>query len=578
MIQGITAAGLASIFPAMSSTGSCTLPDFESALFAMLGVTAEPESPPTTPNPQPAQATKAAGKTAAPDPPAKSNGKRPADEKKPTADQETASVAVIVPLPIATPLPQVDGTRPKAQSTSAQTKPPDGARAQAAFTPSVSAASALSSAIAVEAASWPSVAPAPQLDVAVAKPDGNDSADSETKQTSAPVTELDKAPASAKPQANENIPHAAVATPHQQPATGQDPSAPATDQKLEKILDPVKAQFAQITALDPNTVAKAAADPSVEAPSLQAASSNPNASPVPVPQPAAQPQASAAPAQPVAINSPVVPVNLPARSGFEQAAGGKSGHNSSAGKFHPPAANPSSPDRPSKGKTSDAATPAETKPDAPNNDAVKAIDPAAASDPASPKAQPEVNVSDPLPPQAPRAEAMAQADGGDPSPKADASSTPAQNAPASSVPLPPEKPAEPLFSSAQLIEKVSQSELRLGMRTGEFGNIEIRTTFDHQQLRAEISSERGELGQALSAELPGFEQRLRERDVPLSTVVVHQASAGASGGFDRAPRQQQQPQQSVTPTNGSEAADAKPAATGTQPENWQPEGILDICI
>jgi len=113
------------------------------------------------------------------------------------------------------------------------------------------------------------------------------------------------------------------------------------------------------------------------------------------------------------------------------------------------------------------------------------------------------------------------------------------------------------------------------MRTGEFGNVEIRTTFDHQQLRAEISSERGELGQALSAELPGFEQRLREHDVPLSTVVVHQANPGANGGFDRPPRQQQP---GPAPLHVNEVSGATLAAAVPQPEASEPEGILDVRI
>jgi hypothetical protein len=72
------------------------------------------------------------------------------------------------------------------------------------------------------------------------------------------------------------------------------------------------------------------------------------------------------------------------------------------------------------------------------------------------------------------------------------------------------------------------------------GNVEIRTSFDQQQVRAEISSERGELGRALSTELPGFEQRMREHDMPFSSVVVHDAgAAGLGSGLQRDPRRQQ---------------------------------------
>ena len=174
-----------------------------------------------------------------------------------------------------------------------------------------------------------------------------------------------------------------------------------------------------------------------------------------------------------------------------------------------------------------------------------------------------------------RPDVMARTDMSAPSPKSDApAQAPRDNAPAAGAPLPAERPAESVFHSAQLLEKVSQSELRLGMRTGEFGNVEIRTSFEHQQVKAEISSERGDLGRALSTELPRLEQRMREQNVPFSSVVVHDAHARAGNGPDRGPRQQQAgpAQESSVPTSGAKAP--APAL----PEAWETEGILDIRI
>jgi len=293
--------------------------------------------------------------------------------------------------------------------------------------------------------------------------------------------------------------------------------------------------------------------------------------------PPAQLQTPDTPAQPASFNSPVILMDSLGQASFDRAVRETSSQKLPAAKFRSPGASPSSGDHHG-GKERGARTtsPAESKPDAPSSDAVKAIDQAGATGTPSAKAPPEASGADALPPQAPRPEVVSRSETSNPSPKTDASSPPpAHNAAASSSPLPAERLPVPLFSSAQLIEKVSQSELRLGMRTGEFGNVEIRTTFDHQQVKAEISSERGELGRALSAELPGFEQRLREQDVPLSTVVVHDANASASGGFDRPPRQQQPV---PAPLNVGEASGGKLAAAAAQPEAWEPEGILDVRI
>jgi len=594
LIQGITSAGLASIFPAVSSPGNSALPDFESALFALLGAAVAPGVPATASNPELVAPAKTAAKTTASDPPPQNTAqKRPADENKPAFDQGIVPAAVLVPLPIPMPLPvQVDGAAPGAkllaQPMSQQPDAPDSTIAQTAPSPPVratSAASLPSSADPAVAAIQPSVVQALQQPAAGVKinassvdlPHLDNSAKDETAQTPAPTIELDRTRASAKAEVAqstaseqrisiESKPDVRGAIPGVQPASSQVAVPNSIQPGSAQAQPPTPDGPAQPTAQTP-----VATEPDKTLESVKAEVGR-----LTVPQPGyaqAQPQTPDTPAQPASFNPPVILVNPLGKSGFDQTAGGKSGHNPPAGK---PSVGSSSTDRPGKERSTRAASPGQPKPDAPTGDAVKAIDQAGATDPLSAKAQPDASVADALPPQAPRAEVVPQSDASDPSPKTDASSPPAAHtAAANSSPLPAEKAPLPLFSSAQLIEKVSQSELRLGMRTGEFGNVEIRTTFDHQQLRAEISSERGELGQALSAELPGFEQRLREHDVPLSTVVVHQANPGASGGFDRPPRQQQP---GPAPLHVNEVSGATLAAAVPQPEASEPEGILDVRI
>jgi len=84
------------------------------------------------------------------------------------------------------------------------------------------------------------------------------------------------------------------------------------------------------------------------------------------------------------------------------------------------------------------------------------------------------------------------------------------------------------FHAARLVERLGQSELRLGVHAGELGKVDIRTSLGRTQFTAEISVERGELGRALTAELPSLHTRLAEQHLPAANITVQDYSAGAS--------------------------------------------------
>jgi hypothetical protein len=101
-------------------------------------------------------------------------------------------------------------------------------------------------------------------------------------------------------------------------------------------------------------------------------------------------------------------------------------------------------------------------------------------------------------------------------------------------------PATVALHSAKLLDSLGRSELRVGMKMGDLGNVEIRTQLHHDQVRAEISVERGDLGHTLAAELPALQQKLRDHDVPIASIVVNHQAAAGSGSFERGSQQQQQ--------------------------------------
>ncbi len=63
-------------------------------------------------------------------------------------------------------------------------------------------------------------------------------------------------------------------------------------------------------------------------------------------------------------------------------------------------------------------------------------------------------------------------------------------------------------NSAQLLQSVHQSEMKLGMHSVEFGNISINTSLNHQAISAQISTEHPELSRALAMHLSAIEEKL----------------------------------------------------------------------
>jgi len=122
----------------------------------------------------------------------------------------------------------------------------------------------------------------------------------------------------------------------------------------------------------------------------------------------------------------------------------------------------------------------------------------------------------------------------------------------------PETPSVSPLQVARLVEHAGQSELRVGIQAGELGTVSIRTSMSHSQLSAEISVDRGELGRALTAELPNLHDRLAEQRVLVSNIVLHDySSQNGSGGFQQGSRHNTYGQ-SINKMNPDEAESLTP--------------------
>jgi hypothetical protein len=93
----------------------------------------------------------------------------------------------------------------------------------------------------------------------------------------------------------------------------------------------------------------------------------------------------------------------------------------------------------------------------------------------------------------------------------------------------------PVINTARLIQSMGQSEMRVGMRSNEFGNISISTSTTRDLISAQISVDHGELAKAIAASLPEMQARLggnQAIDVRLDMNGTGMGQgAGTSGGM-----------------------------------------------
>ena len=120
------------------------------------------------------------------------------------------------------------------------------------------------------------------------------------------------------------------------------------------------------------------------------------------------------------------------------------------------------------------------------------------------------------------------------------------------------------ISTAQLIQSMSESEMRVGMHSAEFGDISIRTSVSQQQLTAQISVDHGELGSAISAHLPSLQSKLGSDFGLHASIEVNQFGGAATGGNGQSSQQNHKMTSQSAPLDSSpmQASDDRIALPG----------------
>ncbi|MBZ5679104.1 MAG: hypothetical protein LAO24_03245 [Acidobacteriia bacterium] len=87
---------------------------------------------------------------------------------------------------------------------------------------------------------------------------------------------------------------------------------------------------------------------------------------------------------------------------------------------------------------------------------------------------------------------------------------------------------------AQMLSKAAHSEMRIGLNTSAFGNVEVHTTVHANDVGLVIGSEKGDLHSLLAPDLPGITHTLQQQNLQLNQVNFQNGLAfdhnSSSGG------------------------------------------------
>jgi hypothetical protein len=147
----------------------------------------------------------------------------------------------------------------------------------------------------------------------------------------------------------------------------------------------------------------------------------------------------------------------------------------------------------------------------------------------------------------------------------------------------------PVINTAKLIQNMGQSEMRVGIRSSDFGNISISTSATRDLISAQISLDHGELARTLAAHLPEMQARLggdQAMDVRIdmngqATGQGAGMSPGMSNGSADGSRGDHQQKGSTTSSqsaDGSAERGSLIVAAGLPPGEGRLDARLDIRV
>jgi flagellar hook-length control protein FliK len=128
--------------------------------------------------------------------------------------------------------------------------------------------------------------------------------------------------------------------------------------------------------------------------------------------------------------------------------------------------------------------------------------------------------------------------------------------------------APAVIQSARVLERMGQSEMRLGLNSNNFGSIELHTRVNQDQVGASIATSHTGLRAAMIAEIPSLERAIAQHQLKLDSLNL-EARAGEQNSGNGASAGNQSPGSSRQPAGEvSEFGDDMAATEVAPPQVW----------
>ena len=128
--------------------------------------------------------------------------------------------------------------------------------------------------------------------------------------------------------------------------------------------------------------------------------------------------------------------------------------------------------------------------------------------------------------------------------------------------------APALIQSARVLERMGQSEMRLGLNSGNFGAIELHTHVNQDQVGASIATSHAELRAAMMAEMPSLEHAIAQHQLKLDSFNLDSRTSAQNGGSGDAAGNQSPRGWTRPGTEVSEFNDDMAAQESSLPQAW----------
>ncbi len=146
------------------------------------------------------------------------------------------------------------------------------------------------------------------------------------------------------------------------------------------------------------------------------------------------------------------------------------------------------------------------------------------------------------------------------------------------LPQEPAAAAQPPPSAvpgARVVERIGQAELRVGVNTAAFGNVEVRTAVTENRVAASVVTAHNELRAAMMAEVPSLQQAMEQRQLRLERFDLNPQTGGQNSG----PGAEQQPK----PSGGLRAelrshgiSEPAPVEEASLPAAWPASAAINV--